>query len=440
MCHKVAKVNFVFLSLSSGFFQMKAKIRRMKPVAETIETSDSETDEERFREEIEKRSEKIRARVTKKKKLVVARRRALDKLTKEYLRSNNDSRRKKDGDVELVTESKRKDHVGSVAKVGARLNIKHFPENLTPQQARAEWSRWKRVFEGMMEIEGVSSQKAKYIYLLAYGGKLVQTVDLDRPPLASETQSVESTDEVPKYDNLIKRLDHHFDSSTNIVLEIQIFRSMKQETKESFSDFSLRLRNQARACHFGTAEEDMIKLQIMAGAVCASRLRNEGNIYNKSLSELEDIASRTEISYKIEQNMKASTSSISNFNADEEVSAMQPFRSNQQEYRGNQNQFRGTIHRQRFGSGNRQAFRGDRRQPMYRQQFGRYDESCRACGKPHQPDSRCPAKGRECRNCGRPGHFAAVCSQRRMHVNNIEQELKPNADSKVNGKENDWNC
>ena len=78
------------------------------------------------------------------------------------------------------------------------------------------------------------------------------------------------------------------------------------------------------------------------------------------------------------------------------------------------------VPRQKTGQ-SKGNFRHNKRTPG-KQQF-----RCDRCGmnKYHSPNE-CPAKGQECRNCGRPNHFARVCRAARAppRVGMLEEESK----------------
>ena len=44
-----------------------------------------------------------------------------------------------------------------------------------------------------------------------------------------------------------------------------------------------------------------------------------------------------------------------------------------------------------------------------RAQNGQINQHCKACGRGHRPDGRCPAAGKACYKCHEIGHFGARC-------------------------------
>ena len=62
--------------------------------------------------------------------------------------------------------------------------------------------------------------------------------------------------------------------------------------------------------------------------------------------------------------------------------------------------------------------------------FTNHIDNCRYCGRQYPP-RKCPAYGKQCSNCSKKNHFAAVCQQRTRTANeiNVEQDSIASADS-----------
>ena len=62
--------------------------------------------------------------------------------------------------------------------------------------------------------------------------------------------------------------------------------------------------------------------------------------------------------------------------------------------------------------------------------FTNHIDNCRYCGRQHPP-RKCPAYGKQCSNCSKKNHFAAVCQQRTRTANeiNVEQDSIASANS-----------
>lgn len=110
-----------------------------------------------------------------------------------------------------------------------------------------EWKRWKESLDCYFEAYGITDQRVKRAKLLHLGGSALQTVfrnlgDPEHVPLVALD---------PKYyDMAIDQLDEFFEPRHQSTSERRKLRQMKQQANERFSDFMIRLKQQASECGF----------------------------------------------------------------------------------------------------------------------------------------------------------------------------------------------
>ncbi|XP_058463423.1 uncharacterized protein LOC131437828 [Malaya genurostris] len=271
-----------------------------------------------------------------------------------------------------------------------------FNDSTDAQDLRREWEEWHRSFELLLELKHIESQREKCVLMLTLGGRGLQRIfhNLAVVPEEIYPRPVKvplCPAEIPEYDNAVKRLEKFFVGKRNERVELELFRSLKQTCDESFNNFILKLRTQARRCAFKDREEKEILQQITMGAR-DERVRDKGleNIMN--LDELTSYAINREILTKQKEKSKA-------FN-DFPVAAVE------QQWLRRTN---GEPTNRKF------VDRESRNFGFRRQQNRRLESECDRCGsRAHLEDSRnCPARASKCNRCGRDGHFARKCRNRK---------------------------
>lgn len=278
-----------------------------------------------------------------------------------------------------------------------------FNDTVDAQGLRREWEEWLRSFELVVELRNVQSQHEKLVMMLAWGGRGLQRIFYNLRPIPDEIYPEPAKvpfapQEVPEFDNAVKRLNKFFVGKRNDRVELEIFRSLRQSTEESFNQFILKLRTQAARCDFTDREEKEILQQITMGAK-DERVRDKGleNIMN--LYELMNYAINREVLMEQKEKSKALkddlvTGSASTVNAIKqrwgETQAMQVKRSAPR--------FKPYQNRRSLRPGNAN---------------NRSNLGCSRCGSfNHLNDSEsCYARKARCNSCGRVGHFARKCRE-----------------------------
>lgn len=312
------------------------------------------------------------------------------------------------------------------------------------KEARMKWPNWKRLLINLLEMNHGLTQQQKYSILLAKGGWMIQKIAFDRPPLPDETSATLETAE-PSFDNLIQRFEHHLDRHANFVIDIETFQKATQEEEENMADFVTRLQDLGKLCRFPDAEM-MIKAQILKGARQKNELVKQCLVNeNITVEKLEAFGSRLEL-YTKEFDIK---SEHDTYNVKPEVVGALKVgdTGTRQETTARANsewRDRGYATFKQHDNTRGRTFTPQNvpspynRQVSYNSRYRdsgseRSDEVCTKCGL-NCLMRGCPARGADCKKCGKLNHFARCCKSDRRndrigHVameRNIE--VKPNDD------------
>lgn len=184
---------------------------------------------------------------------------------------------------------------------GREWSIKPFNDEIDSQALKQEWEEWLESFEFEAETKGDFSQKELFNLLMTKGGRSLQRIFKNQKPVAEEVLEVKvPLLEIPLYDNAVARLNNFFLGKTNVRMEKEIFRAIRQDKNESFNKFLLKLRSQARRCQFGTQEEEEILHQVITGA-WSEKVRDKGVDTAITLDSLMQYAINREILDKQKQ-------------------------------------------------------------------------------------------------------------------------------------------
>lgn len=170
-----------------------------------------------------------------------------------------------------------------------------FNDSLNAQSLKREWEEWLRAFDLIAEVKQIVTQREKFVTLLARGRRGLQNIYFNKAPVESEIMEIQVPRiEIPEYDNAIARLNDYFLGKTNPRIELEIFRSIKQEHSENFNKFLIKLKSQAKHCNFGNREEEELLHQITMGAH-SEKVRDKGLETVMTLDQLTQYAIGREV-------------------------------------------------------------------------------------------------------------------------------------------------
>lgn len=268
-----------------------------------------------------------------------------------------------------------------------------FNDSIDAQDLRREWEEWHRAFELMLELKTVATQHDKLLLMLTCGGRGLQRIFYNLRPTPDEiypevVRVPLAPVDLPEYDNAVKRLSKFFIGKRNERVELELFRSLKQGSDESFNRFILRLRAQAARCEFYEREEKEIMQQITMGAH-DERVRDKGLEDVMGLDDLTNYAINREVLLKQKAKFKP-------FNEDPSSSMVAVVKEERRQNRKPTISYRKPA-LDRYG----------RKHPY---ETNRSNSECNRCGSyRHMNDEDCYARKARCNTCGKIGHFARKC-------------------------------
>lgn len=306
---------------------------------------------------------------------------------------------------------------------GKRFSLEPFNDAVDTQDLRREWEEWHRAFELTLELRNVKTQRKKLVLLLSSGGRGLQRIFHNLRPTPGEIypEPVKiplMPIEVPEYDNAIKRLNKFFIGKRNERIELEVFRSLKQSSDETFNQFLLKLRAQAVRCDFYDREEKEILQQITMGAR-DERVRDKGLEDIMDLDEIINYANNREILLK----QKGKTRPFGEELSPTTVAAV------------NQN----WIKKPKFNDLDRG--RSNVGRVSQREEERRNSPECYRCGSlNHRGESEdCDARKARCNRCGKRGHYGRKCentSYARSYVQRGGNRYVQYNRKRVNGETN----
>ncbi|XP_063634881.1 uncharacterized protein K02A2.6-like [Cydia splendana] len=267
----------------------------------------------------------------------------------------------------------------------------------------SKWERWKRSLFIYIDAADVTSDVKKRATLLHFGGTSLQDIYYNLP--GAEVKAAVGVD---VFDTAIKKLDEYFVPKTNRVFERHMFRLIKQEDKEKFESFLVRLRKQAEKCSFDKKDDHLIdqitekcnsaelrkKILTIGDSITLEKIVTEANTLEVVNDQLEIYDKKQGSSEKKEENQEVNAI----YNRNKKDGA---YRTKKEETHRRNN----TI-------------------------------PCGRCGKKnHQTDYKeCPALDKTCFGCGKMGHFRQYCrtsGMKRKLDNHSSRNIKGNKKARV---------
>ena len=177
-------------------------------------------------------------------------------------------------------------------------------------------------------------------------------------------------DEGDKYADVKARLETYFTPKKNTQYQVYMFRKAVQLPGENLDTYCTRLRMLAKNCEFADTDKE-IKAQLIQSCTSTRLRRRALREPDKGLDDLLDHGRSLELSEQqaagMEQTDTASVNVI------------------QQNWRPSQYTGR-----------------------------GKPSNNCRNCGGQYPHEGDCPARGKDCKACGRMNHFARQCRSRQQ--------------------------
>lgn len=254
--------------------------------------------------------------------------------------------------------------------------IPPFNDKLEGHLLFEEWNKWHQAFERVCVAMKLKDEEEKYNWLMAIAGQFICDIH-DNTTKVAEEVAPDEDGIAPLYSNAIKRLKAYFDSKSNVILQKEIFREMKQKSDEDFTSFLIRLRQQVTRCGYDVATQaDEIHFQIVQGAK-SGKVRQKARQV-KNIDELSKFATGQEAD-ELKLKKKAETEQ-------ENINAVKVFKSRPKS---------SPKWSPKFSPGEkRKCFR------------------CEATDHLAAAES-CPARGHKCASCGKLGHYEKCCNSRK---------------------------
>ena len=174
------------------------------------------------------------------------------------------------------------------------------------------------------------------------------------------------------------KFDEHFVPKRNVIHERAKFRQRKQQQGESAQVFIRSLYDLAEYCDFGNSKDEQIRDRIVIEAQDKPTTRQ---LQLKADLNFAMAIQMTRQSKLIKSKISDQTQQL------QEMDEVQRRRQGQVPRRKNGKEFWRTKEKERQHDGS----------------------LCETCNRKHRRTEVCPARGKQCRNCNKTGHFAAVC-------------------------------
>lgn len=295
-----------------------------------------------------------------------------------------------------------------------------FPPGLPQPKQLAAWYDWKKQFELSMCLAGKLSQQEKASCLfLSIGDEMREIIS---------THEMMPSEESPGYEHckeLMSKLDAYFRGSADDTFDLNTFFGMKQERDESAQKFETRVLRQARVCGLHH-DARVVRAAYVKGMkdVQTSKLANANDW---DMVQIVKAAARSE-AYEAATGDKDPWKAV--IQPSEEVCAVnsaarQDFQQPRGRVRFQRYERQRTNNRPRnfAGTGNR----WNNRNPTRFTSNKGSDRNCPKCGLSSHRDGTCPAIGKNCIRCGKPGHFQFVC-QASVNVVDDREEVQEEVD------------
>ena len=281
-----------------------------------------------------------------------------------------------------------------MATKGPKLKITPFDPHGDRLNLGKRWERWLERFERDLKYNGCDpsdndNNETAQMALLIYAGPQVEDIH-DSLPSPTKPASVSTADWTDYRQSKTKLNQYFLPQKSNDFALFELMR-VKPEVGERTGNYAARLRKVAEKCDFTDWSADkMIKCLIISNLqddqlrlICLQKELTLDQLLEKA-QKREDAVTMNAVMHK-----KDGAPEVVN-----KVKQRNPFKDTR-----------------------------SRREDTQEKDKGKDDEQCLRCGnRRHKSRGECPAIGKKCDFCKKPGHFAKVCFKKL--VNNINE--KPN--------------
>ncbi len=272
--------------------------------------------------------------------------------------------------------------------LGSQIRV--FDPDSDPSSVGTRWEKWVSRFEMYLLAKDITDAGRKKAQLLILVGEKVYDI--------YETLA----DDADDYDAVKTKLDGYFKPLKDEAMSVYSFREESQKAGESVDQFVTRLKTMAKHCGF-TDKDKEIRAQVLQ-KTHNKKLRRE---VLKNLTW--DLAAVLKEARAIE-NSEARAGNMER--SEETINRMKNVPPLAMQDRTPQDKKKcekcGCGCQGKAPKQNKQ----DKSDKQPRSGFQHTSGVCSSCGDswPHQGGQKnCPAKDKECHNCGFTGHFAKVC-------------------------------
>lgn len=280
-------------------------------------------------------------------------------------------------------------------------HIKPFPSGIPANKMWEEWNRYIENFEIAASLSNVNDPaKRTQLLFLSMGNSLQGIVNAAklRPSLKKPTC----------YTTFVTNIQNYLCSMTDTAAEHEAFSRMRQENGESAISFHARLMCKVRSCKYSADDEDrFVRSQLLSGLrnrELVKQAKTYGYITNFIVqSATRDEAFATETRQQEEPTLEPTAFEVRS------TRRQPPMFHGKRKYTNMRGGPPAKLHRS--GEVNQRS-------------QGR-PSPCQRCGLLRHRNGVCPALSRSCDECGKRGHFAAVCRQKQVNFLQDRRNINP---------------
>ena len=300
--------------------------------------------------------------------------------------ANSDSERDDDKEKEEFAEDQEDTFGEEADNMSERIVCDKFVYGRDASTLGQRWEDWLEKFDLFLQANSIANEEKKKASLLLLMGN--EAFDIYKVKRKSTKDD--------KYEEIKAFMTAHIQVKRCEYTEVMGFRRALRQEGESVNDYAMRLRTAATHCKFSDIDKE-IERQFVAGCkmhelerkVCTST-------EDITLQKVLDWATAFESCEANVNGLHATAERIHEISEDT-VSHLKDQRNISQASKARQG---GGYHPSRGDGAPRGESRGQ----------GQSGARCFSCNRSKHADmSQCPAKGRECRICGKVNHFAVTC-------------------------------